>query len=194
MVGRARAFHVKRPGAKTLLARTVERRLGLVEWRDTPRLVLGTAFLATELDETELSEAFQPILSGVLGSAASMVPGLQVASTIFVNSVMSGTANAFLTLRIGLIAQQYSRALVRPERAVVRRTAIVQAAGMLGSIVAGGAKQVSGSLRRAVTRPLAGMFSGVEQSVRAAGAAVARRFSSEDEAEDGDGEGTAETA
>ncbi|NIP57058.1 MAG: DUF697 domain-containing protein, partial [Gemmatimonadetes bacterium] len=91
--------------------------------------VLGTTFLATELDEAELSEAIQPVLSSVLGSAASAVPGLQVASAVFVNSVTSGTANAFLTLRVGIIAQEYSRALVRPERSTLRRSAIARAAG-----------------------------------------------------------------
>lgn len=148
--------------------------------------VLGTAFLATELDEAELSEAIQPVLSGVMGSAASAVPGLQVASTVFVNSVMSGTANAFLTLRVGVIAQQYSRALVRPERSTLRRTAAAQAAGMLGSIVAEGARKVSSSIARASGRTISGAFSGVSERFRAAGGAVARRFNSDEQTEEND--------
>lgn len=146
--------------------------------------VLGTAFLATELDEAELSEAIQPVLSSVLGSAASAVPGLQVASTVFVNSVMSGTANAFLTLRVGLIAQEYSRALVRPERSTVRRSAIVQAASMLGSIATEGAKKVSSSIARASGKSITGAISGVGEKFRAAGGAVARRFSGDEETEE----------
>lgn len=148
--------------------------------------VLGTAFLATELEEAELSEAIQPVLSSVMGSTASAVPGLQVASTVFVNSVMSGTANAFLTLRVGVIAQEYSRALVRPERSTLRRTAVAQAAGMLGSIVADGAKKVSSSIARASGRTISGAISGVGERFRAAGGAVARRFSSDEEMEKND--------
>lgn len=148
--------------------------------------VLGTAFLATELDEAELSEAIQPVLSSVLGSAASAVPGLQVASTVFVNSVMSGTANAFLTLRVGVIAQEYSRAVVRPERSTLRRSAVAQAAGMLGSIVAEGAKKVSSSIARASGRTISGAISGVGEGFRAAGGAVARRFSSDEQMEEND--------
>lgn len=146
--------------------------------------VLGTAFLATELDEAELSEAVQPVLSSVLGSAASVVPGLQVASTVFVNSVMSGTANAFLTLRVGVIAQQYSRALVQPERSTLRRAAVAQAAGMLGSIVTEGAKRVSTSIARASGQKLSGAISGVTERFRAAGGVVARRFGSDEQGEE----------
>ncbi len=143
--------------------------------------VFGTAFLAAELEEAELSEAVQPVMSSVLGSVTSAVPGLQVASTVFVNSVMSGTANAFLTLRVGIIAQQYSRALVRPERAALRRTAIVQAAGMLGSIATSGAKKVSSAVVRASGRSLTGAISGLGARMRAAGGGVRDRFWGEDE-------------
>ena len=64
--------------------------------------VVGTAFVAGEIEDADLSEQIQPVLSSVLGSTVSALPGLQTASTIFVNSVISGTANAFLTLRVGL--------------------------------------------------------------------------------------------
>ncbi len=99
--------------------------------------VMSTAFLATELDDADLSEQIQPVLTSVLGSAAGVVPGLQAATALFVNSVVSGTANAYLTLRVGIIAREYSRALVRPRKAALRKSAVVQAAGMLGSIAAG---------------------------------------------------------
>jgi len=138
--------------------------------------VVTTAFLAMELDEAELSETFQPVLSSVLGSAASAVPGLQVASSVFVNSVMTGTANAFLTLRVGIIAQGYSRALVRPERRTLRRTAIVQAAGMLGGIATEGAKKISKAIARASGKSITGAISGVGGGIRAAGSGFAGWF------------------
>lgn len=146
--------------------------------------VLGTALVAAELDEAELSLAVQPVLSSVLGSAAAAVPGLQVVSSVFVNSVMSGSANAFLTLRVGIIAQQYSRALVRPGRWSLRRTAAVQAAGMLSGIVASGAKNVSAAIARASGRTISGAIGGVSQKVRAAGGAMVERFRSDDREEE----------
>ena len=87
--------------------------------RDLIRLyanVAGTAFLASELDDIDISEQVQPILSSALGPLAVMVPGVQLAASILVNSVLTGTANAFLTLRVGIIAKRYCGSLVVAER------------------------------------------------------------------------------
>jgi hypothetical protein len=138
--------------------------------------VMATAFIAGELDEVDLSEQVQPVISSVLGSAASAVPGLQVASTVFVNSVLSGSANAFLTLRVGIIAREYSRALVRPEKGVLRKSAIAAAAGMLGSIVVSGAAKVSTAIARASGRKVTGAVAGVGSKVKGAGEAVVEHF------------------
>jgi len=74
--------------------------------------VLSTAFIAGEVSDADVAEQIQPVLGAALGSAAAAIPGLQVASSLFVNSVFSGTANAFLTLRVGIITREYCRALV----------------------------------------------------------------------------------
>jgi hypothetical protein len=105
--------------------------------------VASTAFLAAQLDDVDVAEQIQPLLSGVLGSAAGAVPGFHAASSLFVNSVMTGTANAFLTLRVGIVAMRYCGALTLPEPRTVRRLAVSQAAQMLGSIARHGAKRVA---------------------------------------------------
>lgn len=103
----------------------------------------ATAFVAGELEDLDLSEQVQPIITSVLGSAAGAIPGFGAATNLFVSSVLTGTGNAFLTLRVGVIARQYSRATVLPQRRTVRRTAIVIATGMLGAIARDGAKRVA---------------------------------------------------
>lgn len=60
---------------------------------------------------------------------------------------------------------------------------------MLGAIAAEGAKRVSASPAKAPGRSITGAISGVGEKVRAAGGAVARRFSSEEEAEDAEPDG-----
>lgn len=138
--------------------------------------VIGTAFVAGELDDADLSEQIQPVLSSVLGSAASAIPGLQAASTVFVSSMISGAANAFLTLRVGLIAEEYCRALVRPARKSLRTRAVTRAAAMLGSIAAAGASKVGSAVARASGRTVAGAVGGVGRKVKAAGGAIADRL------------------
>ena len=135
--------------------------------------VASTAFVTGELEDIDLSEQIQPILSSVAGSAAGAIPGFQAASTLFVSSVMTGAANALLTMRVGIITKQYSRALAAPERRAVRRTALLQATGMLGGVVMDGAKRVWDAIVRASGRRISGAFSGAASSVRQAGESFA---------------------
>lgn len=108
--------------------------------------VASTAFVATQIDDLDLAEQVQPLVTCVLGSAAGAVPGLHAASSLLVNSVVTGTANAFLTLRVGIIAKRYSGALVLPERRLLRRMAVSQASQMLGAIACSGAGRVGGAV------------------------------------------------
>ena len=137
--------------------------------------VVGTAFVAGEIEDAELSEYVQPIISSVLGSAASMVPGLQVTSTVVVGSLVSGSANAFLTLRVGIMAQEYSRGLLRPERGPLRRAATLKAAGALGAITAAGATAVWSAIARASGRTLTGAVTGLGRKVKEAGSRALSR-------------------
>jgi len=105
--------------------------------------VAGTALVASQLDDVDLSEQLQPVLSSVLGSVAGAIPGLQATSAILVNSMVAGAANAFLTLRVGVIARRYCGALVLPEARALRRAAASEAAGMLAGITRAGAKRVA---------------------------------------------------
>jgi len=139
--------------------------------------VLGTAFLAGQLEDIDLSEQIQPVMSTVLGSAASAVPGLQAASTVALTSVITGSANAFLTLRVGVITREYSRALVRQERGALRRSATASAAVMLGSVVAGQAAKVTSAIVKASGRSVGGALSGLGNRVKSAGSSITSRLS-----------------
>lgn len=108
--------------------------------------VAATAFIAAELEDVDLTEQVQPILTAILGSTAGAIPGLAPAASLFVNSVTTGAGNAFLTLRVGIITRQYCRSLVQPERRTVRRAAAVQATGMLGGIASEGAAHVASAI------------------------------------------------
>jgi hypothetical protein len=96
--------------------------------------VMVTAFIAAQLDEAEYLEILETAINTGIGSAISLVPG----TTLIVNSAMSGASNAFLTLRVGMIARGYCSARIRPERKTLRNAATTQAVKFLGSIVATG--------------------------------------------------------
>lgn len=97
--------------------------------------VVATAFVAGELDDIELHQMIQPVVTASIGTMGGAIPGLQVFTTIAVNSLLSGSANAFLTLRIGMITQAYCGSLVAQPRGKVRRSATAESARMLSGIV-----------------------------------------------------------
>jgi Domain of unknown function (DUF697) len=97
--------------------------------------VAATAFVAGELDDIELHQMIQPVVAASLGTVGGAIPGFQVFTTIAVNSLLSGSANAFLTLRVGMIAKAYCGSLVAQPRTRLRRSATAEAARLLSGIV-----------------------------------------------------------
>ena len=138
--------------------------------------VASTAFISSELEDVDLSAQIQPVLSSLLGSAAGAIPGLQAASTLIVNSVTTGSANAFLTLRVGTLARQYCGALVVPARRTARRSATLVATQLLGTIVAEGAGRVTAAVWSASKRRVGGAIGGMGGYIRGASGAVADKL------------------
>ena len=97
--------------------------------------VAATAFVAGELDDLELHQMIQPVVTASLGTMGGAIPGFQVFTTIAVNSLLSGSANAFLTLRVGMIAKAYCGSLVAQPRTRLRRSATAESARLLSGIV-----------------------------------------------------------
>ncbi len=62
---------------------------------------------------------------------------------------------------MGIIAKNYSSALVLPPKGVMRRSAAVAAAKMLSSVTAEGASKVTKAFFRASGRRVGGMITGV---------------------------------
>ena len=89
--------------------------------------------------------------------------------------MLTGSANAFLTLRVGMIARRYCSTLVLEDRRTLRRSATAQAAVMLGGIATYGAKTLVKSIAKASKDK---MFGGrkVEEELEPAEATPKRRW------------------
>lgn len=116
--------------------------------------VAATAFVAGELDDVELHQMIQPVVTASIGTMGGAIPGLQVFTTIAVNSLLSGSANAFLTLRIGMITRAYCGSLVAQPRGKVRRSATAESARMLSGIVKESGARVRDALWEEVKKKL----------------------------------------
>lgn len=121
--------------------------------------VFATAFLASRIENMDLLEdQLEPVIASIMGSSlSSLTPAFNTAATIVTNSIIEGSANAFLTLRVGVITKMYCSSLVKQEKKRLRRTAAVQAASMLGKVLSESAytvtKIVFRATRKASARP-----------------------------------------
>ncbi len=115
--------------------------------------VMATAFVAGEINDIDVSRQIEPIVSSVLGaSLTGSIPGVNLVAGIITNSLLGGSANAYLTLRVGLIARQYSGSLLRKEKRFIRKSAGIEAARMLSAIVMDSAGNITRSIVNAAIK------------------------------------------
>jgi Domain of unknown function (DUF697) len=114
--------------------------------RDLLRLysnVAATTLLASQIEDLDISEQIEPVLGTVLqGSAMKSVPFVGPLSGVILDSLLEGSINAFLTLRVGVITKRYCGALEPFQARKARRIALAEASGMLKTLVVQSSGQV----------------------------------------------------
>jgi hypothetical protein len=127
----------------------------------------ATLFAASSLEDLDVYQQVEPVINAALGgTVAGMVPGFAPVASLLMNSMFDGTANAYLTLRVGAICKHYCRGVGVTDRRGIRRLASVEAAALLGSIVSGSAGVVAKSMKRAAQSSMESAFG----RIRGAGA------------------------
>ncbi len=96
--------------------------------------VAATMLLSSQLDDVDFAELASPIVTSVAPSLMGAAPGLQGMGQLLVNSLANGAANAFLTLRVGLMAKAYCAPITQPEPQAVRSHATQAALIMLATL------------------------------------------------------------
>ena len=122
--------------------RLVWRIASIYHGRPSPRHMLylygnvGTnVLIADNIQEIDFAEIATPIVASIFPSIKGGIPGLQGVSTLLVNSLANGAANAFLTLRVGLVAKAYCAALSVPVAGTVRKSSTAVALALVAGIV-----------------------------------------------------------
>ena len=96
--------------------------------------VAANALVADNVQEIDIAELAAPLVASIVPSVKGAVPGLQGIANLLVDSLSSGSANAFLTLRTGLVAKSYCAATTRPDGKAIRLSATAAALGLVGQI------------------------------------------------------------
>jgi len=106
----------------------------------------ATAIVADNIQEVDFSALAGPIVTAILPSLKGAIPGLQGIATLLTNSIANGSANAFLTLRVGIIARHYCEAVTTTSSQSVRMSATKEAAKLLGQIAKDNGSRLVGSI------------------------------------------------
>ncbi|MFC1563843.1 DUF697 domain-containing protein [candidate division KSB1 bacterium] len=115
--------------------------------------VAVTTFLVSEIEDIDIAAHVDPVIKSVLGGAMTgAIPGVNVVAGLVTNSIFEGTANAFLTLRVGIITRKYFTSTTRTTRGKIRRLASVEAASMLGVIVMNSSRKVTDAIWQAAKK------------------------------------------
>ena len=108
--------------------------------------VFGTVLAARQIDDLDivaeqLGQILPAVMTGALGSA---VPGVSFITSFVADSILEGTINTLLILRIGLLTQYYCRSITNVEPKKLGKTATLQACKMLGEIISKDLKSIIG--------------------------------------------------
>jgi len=126
------------------VARVYNQRPTVAEFGRLYANVGATLFATVELGDLDIRDQIQPVIQAVFGHAVvSLVPGIDKLASIVMQCLINGAADAYLTLRVGIICKSYCRPITAINRKRTSRQASIAAASMLGLIVSASAASVS---------------------------------------------------
>jgi len=105
------------------------------------------AMAASGIEQIDLSQQIQPIVNAMLKSPGKHIPVIGNAAHIITESILEGTVNAFLTLRVGVLTKNYCFPEVKTIKEI-KSNSFVEASGLLKTLVVrSSAKVVEGILK-----------------------------------------------
>ena len=132
----------------------------------------ASVLIASGLEDVDFAELTAPIVQSATPAAVGSIPGLGGMGNLLTNSLASGAANAFLTLRVGLIADAYCAPQQAPERHVIKQGATRRAAQLLGSIVKDCGAQITQAVYGRIKNSVLSTAQAAADSVKQAGRTV----------------------
>lgn len=106
--------------------------------------VASTIMMTRGIEDLDLIEAqLEPLLSSILGgSLLSLIPGSVSITNLIASSIMEGSINSLLTLRVGILTVNYLASLENIDPVASKRSSTVEATKLLGQIIKDGSVSV----------------------------------------------------
>ena len=128
--------------------------------------------VASSIEEVDFAELTAPLVQSATPAALASVPGLGGMGQLLTNSLASGAANAFLTLRVGLVADAYCAPQHAPARSAIRQGATHRAAQLLGGLVKDSAAHITQAVYGRIKHGIVSTAQAAADSVKQAGRSV----------------------
>lgn len=115
--------------------------------------VAGSSFLASEIEELDVSQQIEPVVSSFLkNSAGKSIPIIGPSANIILDSLLEGSTNAFLALRVGIIAKKYCGINQVSSKRSIKQQAFIAATKELKLIIVDSSGKIIGGLLRATRK------------------------------------------
>ncbi|XJS11103.1 DUF697 domain-containing protein [Aerococcaceae bacterium WGS1372] len=136
------------------IAKVYQTRPSLVSLAKLYMQVASVVLMARTIEDTDLIEyQLEPLITSIVGeSVASAIPGMVPITNLVVSSLMEGAVNSFLTLRVGLITQDYLGNIQPIDKQNIRRSASIQSMKYMGSIINTNGKTIVKTVGKAVKK------------------------------------------
>lgn len=116
--------------------------------------IASVVLVAASIEDLDLiEEQLEPVLTGLLSSSIiSAIPGAIGLANLITNSLVEGSVNALLTLRVGIVASRYLSSSVDLDKKSLRKGAFIEATGQLGTIIVSNSAEVVKSISKAAKK------------------------------------------
>lgn len=115
--------------------------------------VAGSSFLASQIEEMDVSQQVEPVLSSFLrSSAGKSIPIIGPSAHIILDSLLEGSTNAFLALRVGHVAKRYCAVNEVTTQKSLKKDAFNAATKELKVIIVDSSGRIIGGLLKATRK------------------------------------------
>lgn len=115
--------------------------------------VAASSFLASQIEDINITQQVEPVLNSFLKNGASKsIPVIGPTAHIILDSLLEGSTNAFLTLRVGNITKKYCGCNAIATKRSIRRAAFFESAAELKGLVVKSSGEVIAALLKATRK------------------------------------------
>ncbi|MDO5028627.1 MAG: DUF697 domain-containing protein [Bacillota bacterium] len=116
--------------------------------------IASVVLVAGSIEDLDLiEEQIEPLLTSLLSSSIfAAIPGAISIANIVSNSLVEGSVNALLTLRVGIVTTRYLSSSIEMDKKSLRKGAFLEATGLLGSIIVNNSYKVIKSITKATKK------------------------------------------